>query len=155
MTASHFHPAALTTLHLPVETHAPEHTVAAAHAFAADVRAGDVIALVGPLGSGKTVFARGMIARLAGAQDQFQGSPTFALVQEYHCPAFPLYHFDFFRIKSAQELLAIGWQEYCTDASVCIVEWADRFPELLPPHAQWLAFSAGSGTLRRIQRRPA
>jgi tRNA threonylcarbamoyladenosine biosynthesis protein TsaE len=106
--------------------------------------------LVGELGTGKTVFARAVVAALTGADDVFQGSPTFALVQEYRAAQFPVYHFDFYRIERAAELLAIGWDEYTDGHAVCLVEWADRFPELLPPNARRVAFSAPSQSTRII-----
>ncbi|NLF38644.1 tRNA (adenosine(37)-N6)-threonylcarbamoyltransferase complex ATPase subunit type 1 TsaE [bacterium] len=133
------------------ETRSPQQTVETARAFAASIRPGDVIALSGPLGAGKTLFARGVIAALQGGLDTFQGSPTFALVQEYLTAAFPVYHFDFYRIRNARELFDIGWDEYCSGRAVCIVEWAERFPEVLPGHTRWVTFEITGDELRVIR----
>ena len=132
------------------ETRSPQETLDAARAFAATIQSGDVIALCGPLGAGKTLFARGVIAALQGGLDTFQGSPTFALVQEYPTAAFPMYHFDFYRIKNARELFDIGWDEYCSGRTVCLVEWAERFPEVLPEHTRWVTFEIAGDEQRVI-----
>jgi len=140
----------LTTFPPQLESRSPRATHLAAARFAATLRPGDLIALTGPLGSGKTCFARGIIAALAHNPDQFQGSPSFALVQEYPSPIGTICHFDFYRINSPEELLAIGWDDYCCPASICLVEWADRFPSLLPSHARWLRFDITGPHSRRI-----
>ncbi len=133
-----------------LETHSVRATHAAAARFAATLQPGDVVALTGPLGSGKTCFARGIIAALAHNPDQFQGSPSFAIVQEYASPIATLCHFDFYRINRAEELDAIGWDEYCSPDRICLIEWADRFPEMLPPHSRWLRFEITGPRARRI-----
>ncbi|MCX7847830.1 MAG: tRNA (adenosine(37)-N6)-threonylcarbamoyltransferase complex ATPase subunit type 1 TsaE [bacterium] len=133
-----------------LETRSPRATQRAAMRFALSLHPGDVIALSGPLGSGKTCFARGIIAALASNPDQFQGSPSFALVQEYPSPLATLCHFDFYRINSPEELLAIGWYDYLSPRHICLVEWADRFPHLLPTRSLWLRFDITGPHSRRI-----
>jgi len=138
-----------------VETRSPEETRRLAAEFAARLKPGDIVALTGPLGSGKTVFAKGVVEELHGAVKNFQGSPTFALVQEYAAPlsssSIPVYHFDFYRIKHAEEIYQIGWDEYLTSGGICLVEWADRFPEVMPRHTRWIRLSPCGGTCRKIQ----
>ena len=141
---------ALITLSSHVETYSAAQTQSLAAEFADNLAPGDVVALVGELGSGKTVFARGVIAALTGTDAVFQGSPTFALVQEYDAGAFPLYHFDFYRIERAAELHAIGWEDYLANQGVIMVEWADRFPELLPSDARWVEFEVQDADTRII-----
>jgi tRNA threonylcarbamoyladenosine biosynthesis protein TsaE len=99
-------------------------------------RAGDVIALCGALGAGKTHLTKGIVAGLE-ADREWVVSPTFSLVQEYQGGRCAVYHFDFYRMKSAEEILAIGWDEYLEAGGVCVVEWADLFPWLLPTGTQW------------------
>jgi len=93
---------------------------------------GDFIALTGDLGAGKTTFARGLICALVEAPELEAPSPTFTLMQIYDGPKGPVTHADFYRLRSAAELENLGWEEATTDA-VAIVEWAERFPEALPP----------------------
>ena len=97
--------------------------------------AGDVIALCGTLGAGKTQITRGIVA---GMNSQAAvTSPTFTLVHEYLDGRLPIFHFDFYRMDSAAEVIGIGWDEFLTEPGVIIVEWADMFPDLLPPHPRW------------------
>jgi len=103
--------------------------------LASTLSAGDVIALCGTLGAGKTQITRGIVA---GMKSQAPvTSPTFTLVHEYLDGRLPVFHFDFYRMDSASEVIGIGWDEFLTEPGVIIVEWADMFPDLLPPHTRW------------------
>lgn len=103
--------------------------------LAPTLAAGDVIALCGTLGAGKTQITRGIVA---GMNSQAAvTSPTFTLVHEYLDGRLPIFHFDLYRMDSAAEVIGIGWDEFLTEPGVIIVEWADMFPELLPPHTRW------------------
>jgi tRNA threonylcarbamoyladenosine biosynthesis protein TsaE len=115
------------------------HTADDAHTWgtqlAQTLAAGDVIALCGTLGAGKTQITRGIVA---GMNSQAAvTSPTFTLVHEYLDGRLPIFHFDFYRMDSAAEVIGIGWDEFLTEPGVIIVEWADMFPDLLPPHTRW------------------
>jgi tRNA threonylcarbamoyladenosine biosynthesis protein TsaE len=97
--------------------------------MAAKARAGEVYALIGPLGAGKTEFVRGFVAALApGAPVR---SPSFTLLNVYDTPRFPIYHFDFYRISQPSELTELGLDEYLTGEGVCLIEWADMFMDEL------------------------
>jgi tRNA threonylcarbamoyladenosine biosynthesis protein TsaE len=124
-------------------------TVAAGESLAAGLRPGDVIALTGGLGAGKTHFTMGLIRGLGS--DDAVTSPTFTLVHEYHSGRLPVFHFDFYRMQNAGEVTDIGWDEYLDAGGVCVVEWADRFPALLPPGTQWWALEV-EGTGRTLTR---
>lgn len=87
-----------------------------------------VIALVGPLGAGKTHLTKG-VARGLGFRGEVT-SPTFSLVQEYHGGRLPLFHFDLYRLKSSAEVLAMGWDDFLDQRGVMLAEWGDLFPEL-------------------------
>jgi tRNA threonylcarbamoyladenosine biosynthesis protein TsaE len=89
-----------------------------------------MIALLGPMGAGKTHFSKGF-ARGLGYLGEVT-SPTFSIVQEYHGGRFPIFHFDLYRIDHVNELLALGWDDYLDQNGILLVEWADRFPELWP-----------------------
>ncbi|MEP0845346.1 MAG: tRNA (adenosine(37)-N6)-threonylcarbamoyltransferase complex ATPase subunit type 1 TsaE [Phycisphaerae bacterium] len=106
---------------------APEQTLAAGAALGRMLRAGDVLALCGPLGSGKTQFVKGVARGLDIPRDEPVVSPTFVLVREY-VGRLRLCHCDAFRIGSVDELLALGLDELRTDGAVVAIEWADRFP---------------------------
>ncbi len=115
------------------------HTAEDAHTWgmqlAQSLAAGDVVALCGTLGAGKTQITRGIVA---GMNSQAAvTSPTFTLVHEYLDGRLPVFHFDFYRMDSAAEVIGIGWDEFLTEPGVVIVEWADMFPGLLPPHTRW------------------
>lgn len=115
--------------------------VEAMHDFAAQLadglHGGEVLALCGPLGAGKTHFTQGL-ARGLGIDPSAVTSPTFTLVNEYFGGRLPLYHFDFYRLESESEVQAIGWEEYLDEPGVMVVEWADKFPDLLQAGAtQW------------------
>ena len=112
-----------------------EQMIAAGDALGAQLNPGEVLALCGDLGAGKTHFAKGLVAGV-GSTDEVT-SPTFALVNEYRSGSLPVFHFDFYRIDDLRELLRIGWDEYLDEDGVVIVEWADRFPDLLPETTRW------------------
>ncbi|RYD25849.1 MAG: tRNA (adenosine(37)-N6)-threonylcarbamoyltransferase complex ATPase subunit type 1 TsaE [Verrucomicrobiaceae bacterium] len=105
---------------------------------AAGAGPGSVFALTGGLGAGKTHWTKGFAAALGAGGDVT--SPTFSLVHEY-AAGLPVFHFDFYRLDSADELIALGWDEYLEAGGVVVAEWADKFPDLIPTDATWLAFS--------------
>lgn len=92
---------------------------------------GAVVALIGPLGAGKTHLARAIAEGLGIDDPNAVTSPTFVLIQEY--PGhIPVYHFDAYRLASGREFAGLGVEEYFSGNGVCLVEWADRVPEELP-----------------------
>jgi len=95
-------------------------------------RVGDIVACRGVLGAGKTTFVQGFAEGLGVGEDNYVRSPTFALVHVYH-GHIPLYHLDFYRLSSCDEVQDIGFGEYLEAGGVVIIEWADKFPEILPP----------------------
>ena len=107
-------------------------TEAIGEAFARDLPGGTVVAMYGGLGAGKTAFVRGM-ARGMGLRCRVS-SPTFTIVNEY-LGARELIHFDMYRLRSADELFDIGWEDYLARGAVLLVEWPDRAGDLLPPDA--------------------
>jgi tRNA threonylcarbamoyladenosine biosynthesis protein TsaE len=113
-------------------------TVAWGRSLASSLRAGDVIALVGNLGAGKTHATKGIVAGLGAASDV--SSPTFTLVHEYRGGRLPVFHFDFYRLNAPDEVLNIGWDDYLDSGGVTVVEWADKFPALLPDSTHWFRF---------------
>ena len=112
-------------------THSERETEDIGAALARTLQPGDVIALRGGLGMGKTAFVRGL-ARGLGYPGRVT-SPTFALVNEYEGGRLPLFHFDLYRLDGAGELYDLGWDEYQERGGVCAVEWSERAGELFPP----------------------
>lgn len=114
------------------------------------LRPGLVVGLVGPLGSGKTRLVRA-IAEALGANPSQIASPTFSLIHEYQ-GRLPIYHFDAYRLASPEEFEAIGADEYFRGDGVCLVEWADRVAEVMPPSAWWIyAAPDGEGRDFRVR----
>ena len=131
-------------------SHSAEETFRAGEAEGARVRAGDVLALVGDLGAGKTQWVKGLAAGLGC--DAAVTSPTFTLIHEYGGGRLPLYHVDCCRLESPEELLGIGLDDYLDGRGVLAIEWADKFPELLPAAARWVRFRIGEGDKREIMK---
>ena len=131
-----------------ITSHSSEETWQAGHAQAAHLHPGDLLALVGDLGAGKTQWVKGLAAGLGS--DAPVTSPTFTLIHEYLGGRLPLYHIDCYRLESPAELLAIGLDDYLDGRGLLVIEWADKFPTLIPPSARWIRFTIGGGDLREI-----
>jgi tRNA threonylcarbamoyladenosine biosynthesis protein TsaE len=116
--------------------------------LAGNLKPGDVLALTGELGSGKTQFAKGLVGGLGATTAAT--SPTFTLIHEYSGGRFPIYHFDFFRVEDRQSAERLGLDDYFFGEGVSVIEWADKFPDLIPETARWIAFETKSETQRGI-----
>ena len=112
-------------------THNEAETEALGARLAAALSPGAVVAYRGDLGMGKTAFTRGL-ARGLGYPGRVT-SPTFTIVNEYEGGRLPLFHFDMYRLESADDLYDIGWEDYLDRGGVCAVEWSERVEEALPP----------------------
>ena len=119
-------------------SNSPAETEVFARQIAADLVAGSVLALKGELGSGKTLFTQSLVDGLeSGAAVT---SPTFTIVHEYQGGRLPVYHFDFFRLEDRESAVRLGVEDYFFSDGISVIEWADRFPELIPEHALWISF---------------
>ena len=119
-----------------------------ARRVAEDLAAGAVLALKGELGSGKTLFTQALVAALVS--DAAVTSPTFTIVHEYQGGRLPVYHFDFFRLENRESAVRLGLEDYFFSDGVSVIEWADRFPDLIPEGARWIAFEIRSERQRVI-----
>ncbi len=126
-----------------------DETVAFARGYAQALGPNDVVALRGELGAGKTHFVKGLVAGCGSAEAVT--SPTFTLLHEYRGGRLPVFHFDFYRIEKRTEIERLGFDDFLHEGGVAVVEWADRFPELLPERARWVSLSAGCGNERTIE----
>ena len=111
-------------------SHSPEETSALAIAMSRRLQAGQRIALCGPLGAGKTSFAKALISHLTGVAVEEIPSPTFTLVEEY-MGAFPIYHVDLYRIDTPAEGRELPWDDLFSPDAVTIVEWPERLAGVL------------------------
>ena len=110
-------------------TNSPAETEAVGEALGKRLQPGTVLAYRGDLGAGKTAFTRGL-ARGLGATEQVT-SPTYTIVNEYLSGRLPLFHFDMYRLASADDLFDIGWEDYLERGGVCAVEWSENVEEAL------------------------
>jgi tRNA threonylcarbamoyladenosine biosynthesis protein TsaE len=144
-----------------------EKTIWLGRELGAQLAEGDVIALIGDLGGGKTWFTKGIALGLGIDSDTIV-SPTFTLVNEYH-GTHSLYHIDLYRLTTNSEVMALGLEEYLSGNGIAVIEWADRWPDELPEgtiqvelrmvneHTRELTFSGrhprARGVLRHLKQR--
>jgi len=129
-------------------SNSPPETEAIARRLADDLVAGSVLALKGELGSGKTLFTQALVAGLES--DAAVTSPTFTIVHEYQGGRLPVYHFDFFRLENRESAARLGLDDYFFSDGVSVIEWADRFQDLIPEQAHWISFEIKSERQRII-----
>lgn len=129
-------------------THSPEETRTLGGRLADALHGGEVIAFTGDLGAGKTAFVSGM-AQALGVEERVT-SPTFTIVNEYEGGRLPLFHFDMYRLGSADELFHIGWEDYLTRGGVCAVEWSENVEEAIEEDAIRVSITRGADENSRI-----
>jgi tRNA threonylcarbamoyladenosine biosynthesis protein TsaE len=131
-------------------TNGEQETIELGASFAkTKLKLGDVVALIGDLGSGKTRFIKGICSGLGVSEHV--SSPSFTIVNEYASNIGKIFHFDFYRIASPSELNEIGFDDYIYDEGICLIEWADRVQDLLPANRYDVLFTLGdSDTVREI-----
>ena len=126
-----------------------EETIATGRTYGRSARKGDVFALIGNLGAGKTQFVKGFVAGLGSSAEVT--SPTFVLVHEYGGGRLPVYHFDFYRLDNSEAVLRLGFDDYVFGEGVSLIEWADRHSDLIPTEAKWLSFELRGENTRVIR----
>ena len=129
-------------------THSPEETAALGARLAEKLGPGAVVAFTGDLGAGKTAFVSGM-ARGLGIPDRVT-SPTFTIVNEYEGGRLPLFHFDMYRLGSADELFDIGWEDYLARGGICAVEWSENVSDAMEPGTITISIRRGDDDNNRV-----
>ncbi|OGQ18517.1 MAG: tRNA (adenosine(37)-N6)-threonylcarbamoyltransferase complex ATPase subunit type 1 TsaE [Deltaproteobacteria bacterium RIFCSPHIGHO2_02_FULL_40_11] len=138
----------MTNQHLT--SHSVGETFEIAKKIANDLQGGEVIALNGELGSGKTTFVQGLAQSLKVDASYTVTSPTYTLIQSYPCHRFTLHHMDFYRLKSAQDAHTLGLEDYFKPNAICVIEWANLAQSFLPKDHLEIFFEWKSPTERLI-----
>lgn len=134
---------------LAIDLDSVDDTAEFGRALAGLAAPGMVLGLVGPLGAGKTQLTRS-IATALGVDPSAISSPTFVLIQEYQ-GRLPVYHFDTYRLKSAEQFEGLGPWEYFDGQGLCVIEWADRVADQLPPRTIWVRIEPTGPEARRAR----
>ena len=129
-----------------------EATQGFAESWASDLVGGEIFALHGVLGAGKTQLVKGLARGLGYHGDVT--SPTFTIVHEYRGGRLPVYHIDLYRIRNEKEAIDIGLEEYLPGDGVTVIEWPERIASLLPPQTRHWELEVVSLTERVIRQRP-
>lgn len=132
-----------------IQTFSQEKTLELASSLGNLLNPGDVIALIGPLGGGKTLFTKGLLTGLGITDDVTVTSPSFTLLNEYH-GRFHAYHMDIYRLESKEDFLAAGFIDLLYGNDIAVIEWANKFPELLPEWTLKVEMEIISETSRKI-----
>ncbi|MBQ7541118.1 MAG: tRNA (adenosine(37)-N6)-threonylcarbamoyltransferase complex ATPase subunit type 1 TsaE [Clostridia bacterium] len=130
-------------------SHSTEETEAFACRFAEGLRSGDVLALFGGLGMGKTAFVRGLAQGLGSTSEV--SSPTFALVHEYD-GRLPIFHFDMYRISGLDDLYSTGFFEYLESGGIVVIEWSENIEPYLPPETKRIRIDRTDGAAENERR---
>jgi tRNA threonylcarbamoyladenosine biosynthesis protein TsaE len=117
-------------------------TVALGRSLGSALKPGDVVAICGMLGTGKTTFVTGVCEAL-GVRAHV-ASPSFAIINEYASPSGPVVHIDLYRVESREEIADLGIDQYFTDRTICLIEWAEHIIDLLPEHRYLVSIHHGS-----------
>lgn len=113
------------------KTHNPAETQTLGEQLGQTLKSGDVIALIGDLGTGKTCLTQGIARGIGIAPDEVVSSPSYILINEYN-GTIPIYHIDLYRLETAAEIAELGLTEYMDSDGICIIEWAERMEHALP-----------------------
>ena len=131
------------------ETSSPDETTALGDVFGRHLLGGQVIGLCGHLGAGKTILVKGMACGNGLDDARLVTSPTFTLVHRYE-GRLTLYHADAYRLAGAAELADLGFDEWSTEASAVVVEWADRVERAMPEDTLWISMASAEASCRHL-----
>lgn len=128
-------------------TFSPEETKEFGRALARELKAGSLVALIGPLGSGKTVLIQGICSGLGVTE--FVTSPSFVIINEYPGKV-KVYHFDLYRLENVQEFIKLGYEEYFYGRGITLIEWAEKIKAFLPEKRLEISLEIVSEKKRKI-----
>lgn len=131
-------------------THSPEETQEIGVWIGAQLSPGDVVALIGDLGAGKTCLTQGIAQGVGVYRDQTVNSPSYILINEYE-GKIPIYHIDLYRLERLEDIVALGLEDYFGGDGICVIEWADRMGELLPESHIQVTITAEDEFTRTIE----
>lgn len=134
---------------LTIETRSPLETEAWGARLGSRLRSGDLVTLSGELGGGKTCFVRGVVQGASPESAEQVASPTYALMHQYGNQP-PIYHFDCYRLRGADDALEIGLADHLTADGICLVEWPERISAALPQDRLEIRFEHSDETSRQI-----
>ena len=130
------------------QTDSEEATIALGEKLAAELPAKAVVLLIGNLGAGKTMLAKGIVKGLGAAKPDDVSSPTFTLIHEY---GVGVYHIDLYRLDTADQVATLGLDEIFDRRAVVLIEWGERFPELMPRERVEIRLRATGENSREIE----
>ena len=131
-------------------THSPEETQAIGERVGQNLKPGDIVALIGDLGAGKTCLTQGIARGVKADPNQIVNSPSYTLINEY-AGKIPIYHIDLYRLQRREEILELGLEQYLVGNGICIIEWADRMLDLLPEGYMKIELSWEDEFIRNIE----
>jgi len=132
------------------ETHSDEETRALGRRFAVELPQQGVVLLIGDLGAGKTTLAKGIVEGRKAAAGDDVSSPTFTLIHEYGNPV-TVYHADLYRLDTVEQVRRLGLEELFDRPALTLIEWGERFPELLPAKRTEIRLSHADGESRIVE----
>ena len=136
---------------MPVHrTRSEEETIELGERLAGSLPSRQVVLLIGQLGAGKTTLAKGIVKGLGAAQPDEVSSPTFTLIHEYGSEG-RVFHIDLYRLDTLAELATLGLEDLFERDAIVLVEWGERFPEILPPERTEIHIRAGADEEREIE----
>jgi tRNA threonylcarbamoyladenosine biosynthesis protein TsaE len=132
-----------------MDTNSEEESIELGRRFARDLPRRAVVLLIGNLGAGKTTLAKGIVSGLGAAEPEDVSSPTFTLIHEYGGGR--VYHIDLYRLDRPEQVATLGLEEIFDREAVVLIEWGERFPELMPSDRYEITLQATAGSGRRIE----
>lgn len=133
-----------------IRTRSENETIQVGRRIGKHLQPGDVVALIGELGAGKTHLIKGLAQGIGVEQPEAVASPSFTFIHE-HRGRVPFYHIDLYRLATEEEAEALGLEEYLGGEGITAIEWADRFPSLLPKEATWIHMRHIESRVRSIR----
>jgi tRNA threonylcarbamoyladenosine biosynthesis protein TsaE len=133
-----------------LKTKSASETIRIGRSIGSRLRSGDVVALVGELGAGKTQFIKGLAAGLGASKGAYVSSPSFTLINEYP-GGIPLYHIDLFRLGGEKEAEDLGLEDYFRGDGITVIEWADKISSLLPEEILLIHIAYTGKTTRTLE----